>query len=107
MRWFRTTVPNPLNVPKPLVVTHTGFISAAEAPGANTTAKTMIVKVNGVEKYNNTGANDSAPRTSFCIGNPSYQNVGAQWNASPGDVLDIGIQSDGGWIGDFASPNRY
>lgn len=104
--WYRLIVPNPLVLPRPLNTSHSGFISVAEAPGANTGTKNIIVKVNGVQKFSNAGWEDPAPRVFLFVNNPSMASITAV-NAMMGDTMDIGIQSNGNWIADFASPNRY
>ena len=103
----------PLNVPvKP---NNLGFIRVAEVPGTNMLHRRVQVWINGVVAFDTGENGDTGPQLLFTVGNPNnWRQVGANFNAQPGDYFDSVVYSydwqpgqNAAFLFDFAVPSRY
>lgn len=88
-----------------------GSMVTAEVPGHLRVARAIEVRVNGVVRvpYPPAGMNNTGPSLYFTVGNPGYQNIGAQFNLMPGDQVQVRCKNPNGESSDmlFAFKGAY
>lgn len=113
-RVYKMVTQIPTNVvPKP---NNLGFCRFTEiTSGSDYQATQVKVYVNGVMKFDTGQNGNTSPDVNWSMGRPTnYQQIGAQFNVQPGDLLEVTFQcynwspgQNASRLYDFATPLRY